>query len=147
MALATTLKFEQLVLELETDTPGTYAKICGLVGVTVNYSSEVEETEVPDCSDESLPLVKEKTVRSTDWSVSADGVWAATSHESLFQWWKGGAAKNVRISYSAATVGDVEIVSGAALLTGLTHTRAKGQKVTATIELTGNGAVTTTDQS
>lgn len=148
MALATTAKFEELVLELETSTPGTYAKICGLIGVTINWSSEVEETEVPDCSDESLPLVKEKVVRSTDWSVSANGVWAQSSHEELFQWSKGGTAKNIRISYAKAAVGDVELVVGSALLTSLTHERAKGQKVTAAIELTAaTSVVSTTDQS
>jgi hypothetical protein len=63
------------------------------------------------------------------------------------QWKLTGVTKNVRLVYGAAATGDVEFVTGPALLTNLTHARAKGQVVTAALQIVGAGAVTTTDQS
>jgi hypothetical protein len=61
--------------------------------------------------------------------------------------WAQGAVKNIRIGYTAADTGDVEFVAGPAIMTTLTNTRTKGQKVSAEIELVGAGARTLTDQT
>jgi predicted secreted protein len=148
MTAAVTAKYEELYLEVEfTASSGTYTKVCGLTDLTISYTNNVETTEVPDCDDESLPHTVERAVKSNEWSASGAGVWAQTSHENMFQWWKGGAAKNVRIGYTKASVGDVELVAGAAILASLEHARAKGQKVTASVSIVSSGVVTTTDQT
>ena len=146
MARATTMKFEEMTLEVETNTPGTYAKLCGLIDVTVTFTVATAEAMVPDCDNEALPLLMEREVVSTDWSVSASGVWARESHETMIQWAQG-AKRNIRIGYSGAAVGDVEFIVGAAIMTTLTNARVKGAKVTAEIELVGAGARTLTDQA
>jgi predicted secreted protein len=147
MALATTAKFNEMALHLETNTPGTYAAICGLVGVEFTFTNETGEAMIPDCGNDALPMEIERETISTDWSASATGVWSAESHEVLLQWAITGAVKNVRFIYSKAAVGDVEFITGPAILTSLSHAREKGQRVSASLSLVKAGAVATTDQT
>ena len=143
MANATTAKFEELTLELET-TPasGTYATICGLIDVSITRTANVDSAEVPDCADESLPLSIEKQVRSLEFSVSGTGVWAQESHEQLMDWFYSSTTLNVRIGNLNASIGDTEYETGTALLTNLSNTRTKGQKVTAELEIMFDGTPT-----
>lgn len=146
MAKATTQSFEQLILDVEfVASSGTYTAVCGLIDVTVTRTANVDTAEVPDCADESLPLSLEKQVRSIEVSVSGTGVWAQESHGNLMDWFYSSATKNVRIRNTNASTGDTEIESGAALLTSLTNTRTKGQKVSAEISIEFDGAPTRTD--
>lgn len=147
MARATTENFDQMVLEVETSTPGTYAKICGMVGVTITRTANLEESEIPDCDDETAPHAVDAEVRSLTVTVSGTGVWAQSSQDMLKTWFYSGAAKNVRLTDAAAAIGDAEVEAGQALLTTLTNTRAKGQKVTAEIELRFKGLPSMTDKA
>ena len=146
MATAVTEKFEEMILDVET-TPGSgvFAAICGLIDVTITRTANVDTAEVPDCDDESLPLSLEKQVRSIEVNVSATGVWARSSQSMLKEWFYSAATKQIRLRDTAASVGDVEIEAGAALLTTLTNARAKGQKVSAEIELQFDGVPARTD--
>lgn len=143
MARATTAKYEEMILEMETDTPGTYAAICGLIDVTINRTSNVDTAEVPDCDDESLPLSVERQVRSQEVSVSATGFWALQSHEMLLDWWYSSATHNIRLRNAKVEndgeEGDTYAESGPALLVSLNNSRTKGQKVTAEIEIQFDG--------
>jgi hypothetical protein len=146
MAKAVTEKFEEMILEVETvEDSGTYAPICGLIDVTITRTANVDTAEVPDCSDESLPLSVEKQVRSIEVGVSATGVWAQSSQDMLKNWFYSSATKNVRIRDTKAATGDASIESGPALLTTLTNARTKGQKVSAEIELQMDGVPTLTE--
>jgi Phage major tail protein 2. len=151
MAKATTAKFEELILEFETDTPGSYAPICGLIDVTINRTSNVDTAEVPDCDDESLPLSLEKQVRSQEVTISATGVWALQSNKTMLEWWYSGATKNIRVRNAKAendgSQGEPYAESGPALLASLSSSRTKGQKVTAEIEIQFDGLPTVTDVS
>ena len=145
---ATTEKFSELVLELETAPgSGTFARICGLIDAEVSRSANVDEAEVPDCDDENLPLEIEKEVRSVDVSVSGTGVWAQESHESLLDWFYSSGAINIRIGNLNAAVGDTEYETGPALLTSLGQSRTKGQKVAASIEISFDGTPTRTPKA
>lgn len=147
MPLATTAKFSEMALHWETSPPNTYAAICGLIGVEFTFTNETAEALIPDCGNDSAPLQIEREVVSTDWSASATGVWAQESHEALLQWALTGAIKNVRFVYTKAAVGDVEFITGPAILTSLSHSREKGQRVMASLQIVKAGAVTTTDQT
>lgn len=145
MAKPVTAKFEQLVLEVETSTPGTYAKLCGMMGFSVNREAQVDRVEVPaDCDDESLPYDVEKQVKSTEYVVEAEAVWAQQSHQTMLAWFRSSATKNIRLRHANAATGDTEYESGAALLTQLNHQRSKGQKVTASIRIEFDGTPTVT---
>ncbi|WP_347311365.1 phage tail tube protein [Defluviimonas sp. SAOS-178_SWC] len=149
MAAPVTAKYEQLVLEVET-TPGggTYAKLCGIMGFSYNREAQVDRVEVPaDCDDESLPYSVEKQVRSTEYTIEGEAVWAQQSHETLLQWFRSSATVNIRVQHANAASGDVEYEAGPALLTQLNNTRTKGQKVTATVRIEFDGTPTTTDKA
>lgn len=143
MAVATTEEFDEMVLETSEDGT-TWTKICGMIDVTITRTSNLDTAEVPDCADESLPLSLEKSVRSIDFSVSATGVWAQSSQETLKDWFYNSERKRVRIGDTAASIGDTEYETGYAYLANLSNTRTKGQKVSAEIELQFDGTPTRT---
>ncbi len=147
MAVAVTQKFEELVLEVETSTPGTYAKLCGLTDVEISRTANVDTVEIPDCDDESLPYSIERQVRSVEVTISATGVWAQQSWGTMSDWFYSSTTKNIRIRNTKASVGDLETEAGPALLTNLSHSRTKGQKVTASVEILFDGTPTRTDKS
>lgn len=145
MAKATTARFADFVLEVETaPASGTYARVCGLTDVQFTRTANTDTAEVPDCDDETLPYSLEKEVRSTEFSVSSSGVWAQESHQMLLDWFYSGASKKARIGHLAADIGDTEYEGGDCLLTNLSNQRTKGQKVTASLELTFSGTPTRT---
>jgi len=146
MAVAVTQKFEEMVLEIETSTPGTFTRICGLTDVEVTRTSNIDTVEIPDCDDESLPHSLEKQVRSIEVSISASGVWAQQSWGTMSDWFYSGATRNIRLRNTRALVGDLETEAGPALLANLSNSRTKGQKVTATVEIQFDGTPTRTDR-
>lgn len=144
MARAQTANFEEMVLEVEwTGGSGTYVGVCGMIDVTINRTSNVDTSEIPDCDDESLPLSIERQVRSQEVTVNATGSWALQSHQNLMAWWRSGATKNVRLRNAKAQAdgssGDTTIESGPAILVNLNNSRAKGQKMTAEIDIQFDG--------
>jgi predicted secreted protein len=144
MAKAGTANFHQMVLEVETDTPGTYAKLCGLTSRGVNRQHNMQTSEVPDCDDESKPAEVERAVQSSEVTISGSGVWASQSHETMLDWWYGGATKNVRIKHANASVGDTEYEAGPAYLVSIANQAERGQKVTAEISIEFDGLPTRT---
>lgn len=146
MAAPVSGKYEHLVLEVETDTPGTYSKICGLMGFTFARAATVDTSEIPaDCEDESLPYQVLREVRATDFQISnATASWAQSSHEMLLDWFYSAATKNIRVRNTNAAVGDTETEAGAALLTQLDHTRTKGQALSGSISIQFVGTPTRT---
>jgi hypothetical protein len=152
MAIADTMKFEEMVLEVEfTPDSGTFAKVCGLSDVTVSRTSATETTMIPDCADESLPHTPIREVVSKEIAISGTGVWALAVHAGMYDWWASGSARKVRITNAKVTAdgaaGDPEVEEVEMLLTSLSNQRTKGQRVTAEIELAQNGALTVTEKS
>lgn len=147
MGLAATEDFDELVLEVETTTPGTYTKICGIVDVTVTRTANMDQTEVPDCDDESLPLAVQREVRNLEVSVTGTGVWAVSSNKIISDWFYSGAKKNVRITNAKAAAGDPEVESGGAFLTQYNQGRTKGQKVSAEVTIVFDGTPTRANAS
>lgn len=144
MARAITANFHEFVLEVETETPGTYAKICGLTARGINRTSNMSTSEVPDCDDESLPAAVERAVQSQELTISGSGSWASQSHEMMLDWWYSGATKNIRIRNTKAAIGDTEIEAGPAYLVNLNNTVNRGEKVSAEIEIQFDGVPTRT---
>lgn len=146
MATAVTAKYEELILEVEfTAESGTYTPVCGLIDVEVSRTANVDTAEIPDCDDESLPLVVERQVRSIEVTVSGTGVWAQSSHGAMMDWFYSSATKNVRVRNTKASSGDTQIEYGPALLTTLSNSRTKGQKVSASVEFQFDGTPSRTD--
>ena len=142
---ATTENFHEMVVEIETLTPGVWSKICGLTGRTINRTSNMSTSEVPDCDNEALPASLERAVQSQEVTVSGTGVWAAQSHGVMMDWWYSGSTKNIRIGHLKAEPGDTEYETGPAYLVSLNNTAERGTKVTAEIEIQFDGLPTRTD--
>lgn len=149
MAKAVTAKFEEMVLEVEFDpvgSAGTYTRICGITDVTINRTSNVDTTEVPDCADESKPHYVERAVRSQEVNVSGTGVWSLSANHEMQTWWRSGTTLDTRIRNVKAEdngdVGDIYEETGPALLVSLNNGRTKGQKVSANIEIQFDGIPT-----
>lgn len=148
MARAVTQKFEELVLQVETSTPGEYsASICGLIDVEISRTANVDTVEIPECDDESLPLSVERQVRNIEVTVSGTGVWAQQSHGTMMDWFYSSAVKNIRIGNLNAATGETEYETGPAILTQLNNARTKGQKVSASIAIEFDGTPARTAKS
>ncbi len=149
MAKPTTEKFHQMVLEVETDTPGTYAKICGITGRTVNRSLNVQETEVPgDCDDESVPSEIQIDPQALTVTVNGTAVWASQSHGMMMDWLYLKQRKNIRVGHLNAAVGDTEYESGPAYLVTVNDSAQKAEgAVTREIEIRFDGTPTRTDKA
>lgn len=145
MARAVTENFHEMVVEIETATPGTWTKICGLTSRTASRTSNMSTSEVPDCDNEALPASLERAVQSQEVTVSGTGVWAAQSHGVMMDWWYSGATKNIRIGHLKAEEGDTEYETGPAYLVSLNNTAERGTKVTAEIEIQFDGLPTRTE--
>ena len=144
MARAVTAKFEELIVEVEfTASSGTYTAICGITDASVTRETTLDETEIPDCADEGLPMAIERSARSQSVSISGNGVWALSSHEAMMDWWYGADTKLVRIRNAKAeddgSTGDTYIEGGPAFLQTLNNARTKGQKVSAEIAIVFDG--------
>lgn len=145
MAKPVTSEFHQMVVEMETETPGTWTKICGIQSRGITRSNNMNTTEVPaDCDDESLPAEIERTVQSSEVTITGSGVWAKQSHEMMLDWWYSGAKQNIRVQHVNADVGDTEFETGMAFLASLSNSVEKGQKVTAEIDIQFDGKPTRT---
>lgn len=146
MAKPVTSRFHEMVLEVETSTPGTYAKICGITGRTVTRTTNLSETEVPaDCEDESLGAEIEVAPQSSSVTVSGTAVWARQSHEMMMDWWYLRERKNIRIAHLNVAVGDTEYETGPAYLATLNDSaEISGGKVTREIEIRFDGLPTRT---
>jgi len=145
MAAADTLSYDELVLEIEwVADSGTYSKICGITGVTINRTTNVTSTAVPDCADETLPHSTKNSVNSIAVSVSGTGVWAAAKHHELLDWFYNARKLNARLRNAKVEAGgdsgDIYAEYGPAILSSLTNERPgdKGE-ISASIELQFDG--------
>jgi hypothetical protein len=137
MARATTSTFGQFKILLgdgETPVEG-FEPICGLTSKGINYETETATSQVPDCDDEDLPAYSEESPTSYKVSISGSGMWTAESHGILLDWWKTGAAKNVKVQYANAAPGTVEFVSGPAIIKGPNGNVDKGGRMSSEITL------------
>lgn len=137
MAQATTSRFSQfLVLLGDGASPEEFEAPCGLTSRSLERTSETNSTNVPDCDDEDAPSWLENDEVSKSWSITGEGVVAEESIDSWEGWWQTGGTKNVRVSLRDRTW------EGRALLTNFTINASKGQRVTHSITLTGDGILT-----
>lgn len=144
MARATTAKFHQMVLEVESATPGTWTRLCGITSRGISRTSNMETSNVPDCDDESLPDAVERSVQSQEVTIEASGVWAAESHKTVMDWWYSGQAKNIRIHHVNAPVASTQYETGLAYITSMNNVAERGPKVTAEMTIEFDGIPTRT---
>ncbi|MBD9372113.1 hypothetical protein IB238_05645 [Rhizobium sp. ARZ01] len=148
MAAPNFQRFHEFVVEVETDTPGTYAKICGITGRQVNRALALEEVPVPkDCDDESAGVEMLVETGALVVTVSGTAKWARQSHEMMMDWIYLKQRKSIRVAHVAAAAGDTEYETGFAYMTALNDSgeiQGEGKVVTREIELRFDGEPTRT---
>lgn len=137
MTAPVTQDFDKLAVELELTTD-TWTVICGMKGVSVNRTKNVDSDEVPgDCTDESAAWSVEKSTRSIEVVIDGRATWTTASHQTLMDWYyeTNGATINCRIRNKSietlAVSGETYIEEGLAILSNLSNEREKGKKVSA----------------
>lgn len=140
MGKPTTERFEEMVLEVDFASDGTFKRICGMKGVSVSRSANIDETEIVDCDDESKPNEMLSDVRSIKVSASGEGTWAQESHGKMMDWFYSASHLPVRLGNLKAKQGDTEYESGPALISQLNQSRSDGKgRVTCSIEIAFDG--------
>jgi len=149
MAYATTSSYDKTTLAVEFDpvgSAGTYTTICGITEWSYTENTNLDETEVPDCDDLSLPLQVERSVRSRGATISASGVWALSSHQAIRDWVESGQTLSVQLTFvvvtDSGTATDTETLTGDAYMTNLSYNMSYGNKVNASFELQFDGVPT-----
>lgn len=146
MVKAITEKFHEMVIEVSDDgiaweRPGAF------IDVTVQRTANIDQTEVPDFDDASLPLNVEQEVRSIEVSATGTGVWAQQSHGMINDWLYSAQTKQARIGHLNAAVGDTQYETGPALLVALGEEVSDGQVVRQSVELRFVGVPTRTPKA
>ena len=151
MAAPNYQRFHEFVVEVETDTPGTYAKICGITGRQVNRSLALEEISVPkDCDDEALGAETLVEPGSLVVTVSGTAKWARQSHGLMMDWIYLKQRKSCRVAHVNAAVGDTEYEAGYAYMTALNDSgeiEGENKIVTRELELRFDGEPVRTAKS
>lgn len=148
MAQAITIPYSKFRILLgNAASPEVFAAPCGLNTRALRRSKTTNEIDIPDCDDEDAPAWVGREVRSLDWSVTGEGVLAEQAVEDWEAFFNSTDSRNVRIemvfpstvSGSPGTIAKV----GRAHLTSFEVTGNRGEKVTVSIELSGDGALVT----
>lgn len=90
---------EKLLIKIgDGASPEQFAHPC-LINTTrgIAFTTNVTETEVADCDDQSLPAKIVRKAKSIDFTVNGAGKVDRTSVFAYIQWWESGAPKNVEI--------------------------------------------------
>ena len=108
----------------------------------VEYQTQTQEEYLPDC--DNLDAVPDRTVEVTGKGVviTGAGVIHSSSWDDWFNWWKSGAAKNVKVKENVLAADGGGTETGRYKLTSLSRTGAYKQNVTVSVTLTSDGEVT-----
>lgn len=149
MATAQTIDAYKYVLEIETATAGTYAKVCGIKETEISRETEVSEVKVPDCDDLSKPLETVKSITGRSMSVNCSGVMAKQSSDMLTKWWHAGGKKKVRLAHLYATTGEIEYEAAEGILSSLSDSvKLEGEGIVQRqFQLDFSGAITTSNKA
>lgn len=143
MAQATVISYAMFRIKLgDGNSPEVFTAPCGLNTRALNRLKNLNEVDIPDCTDEDAPASVGREVKSIDWNISGEGVLAAES----VQVWED--AYNtiepvhvlIEIEFPNSPPGTIRKI-GYAHLSTFNITGNRGEKVTVSIELQGDGAL------
>lgn len=144
MAQAKTASGSKLLVKVgDGGTPETFAHSC-----TINaqrglaLTAETNDINVPDCDDPDLVTWVEREKRSLSGTITGEGVLNTPDIETYFNWWKSPDPKNVKVVVDVPAADGGRIFTGAFLLTQFELTGNRGDKVTASLSMASDGAIT-----
>jgi hypothetical protein len=148
MATPKTLTFGKfLVLIGDGASPEVFSNGCGLTSRGMNNQTNMSTAEVPDCDNEDLPSVIERTPQSQESTISGSGILAlGTMFETWRLWWSGAIIKNVQVHVVASATDKGGYWQGPAYLTQFNISADKGGgKVSIDIAIEFDGVPAWTD--
>jgi hypothetical protein len=144
MAKPTTYKGSLIAIYLEDPaSAGEFVKPCGLNQTSVSFTKNAQEVNVPDCDDPEAPQWVERDVESLDFSASGEGVLAAESVETWYEYFASTDSVNARIYVgSPSDVANGYYWEGKVHVTGFSVEGVTGTRATCTVELASDGELT-----
>ena len=129
------------------DSPGSpdvFSEPCGLTTKTAAITAATNTTVLPDCTTPELAAWEAKDVVSLAFEVTGSGVMAVESFQTWNLWALGGTERACRIQLVSPTSSPLSLgyYLGNFILSALTWTGERGQKVTMDVTLVNNGAIT-----
>jgi hypothetical protein len=111
--------FDQVKILVEVSTPAidpedppvlTYPQLC-LVNLSrsMSFTNNMQDDEIPDCTDVTKPARIRREVRSKDFEISGEGKLHLTNLATMLEWWEDGAAKVIRADIGSSSNGGQRI--------------------------------------
>jgi hypothetical protein len=145
MAQPKTIKFGKLKIEIgDAGAPEVFTAPCGFTEKSFSRSKSLNEVLIPDCDDPDAPVVVATDVASIAFSISGQGVLAGESVATWDAFFASNNSRNVKVTAEFdAPIGTI-IYTGKAHLESFEITGQVGNRVTASVSLRGDGALTRT---
>jgi hypothetical protein len=137
------LEGEKLLVKVDINGDGNFVHPC-LINTTrsIQFTTNVTETEVADCSNQSLPAKIVRKAKSIDFTVSGAGKLDKTSLYPYLLWWKSAVAKNVEIVQDVTGAEGGWTISVPMILKDLTDKGERGDYQDVDLTLVPAGALT-----
>ena len=128
------VRFDQVKILLgDGESPEEFTQLC-LVNLSrsMTFTNNMQDDEIPDCTDVTKPAGIKREVRSTDFEISGEGKMDVTNLATMLTWWKDAEKKNIRAEVGTSSNGGQRI-SGAFYLSSFEITGAFKETATASV--------------
>lgn len=140
MTQATTIKFGAIIVAVGNGaSPEIFAEPCGFTSKSWSLTKDLATTNVPDCDDPDSASWIERDIVARHASISGDGVMARESYPTWRMAYENNSSINCRITVEGTPGG---YWAGKFHLTSMEFRGARGSRVTNTIRMDNDGAVT-----
>ena len=114
-------------------TPEVFTQLC-LVNLSrsMTFTNNMQDDEIPDCTDVTKPARIKREVRSRDFEISGEGKLHLTNLVTMLDWWEDGVTKNIRAEVGGSGNGGRRI-SGAFFLSSFEVTGTFKETATASV--------------
>ncbi len=99
MAQATTARAGAIVVQIESDTPGTYINVCGITKREWGLEKSLNDFEVPDCTDLNAAQWVQRVVKSISSGASMGGVVSKESLPTLLTLFMVNSSREMRVRF------------------------------------------------
>lgn len=132
-------------------TPTVWTNFCGATGISLNIENAVNETNVGDCEDWTLPIQTVRDYGAQSVSMTINAQLARSNRDRLLRWAHGQLVLPVRTHFVNAIAGEVRYIDGRAMLPTLNleniGSTEQNAVVTTTLNLSFQDGVTFTNFS
>lgn len=143
MAVPTVASGTKLLIKLgDGASPEVFGEPCGLTTKNVTFSKTVNDLDLPDCADPDAISWVAREAQNRSMEISGDGVLDTTVLATWQDWFDSNDATNCQVAVNVATGVGGGHWAGAFHLTSLGIGGERGQKMTISVTMQSDGAVT-----